>query len=269
MGTGIALTAARANLSVQLIDSSPAQLDKSRGFIKQWVDKEAKKKPALAEVGGRIALQREFGALAQCEFVVECISEKLDAKLGLVKTLSGVLGKETILASNTSSLSVTQLASAFHTPSRFVGLHFFYPVPVMQLVEVVPALQSSPETIQTAKKLAAILGKHAVEVKDGPCFLVNRVLLVLINEAIHALAEGVGTPEAIDTTCKLGLGHPMGPLQLADFVGLDTCLEVLKSLHSGLGDCKYRPSPLLTRYVEAGWHGRKSGRGFYDYSRPT
>lgn len=265
MGTGIALTAARAKLPVQLCDF-PGQVAKSSDFIRKWTDKEVKKRPEVADVPSRISLQSDLAALKSCDVVIECISERLDAKLELVRKLSDLLKTDTLVATNTSSFSVTQLAAAYKTPTQFVGMHFFNPVPMMQLVEVIPALQTAPTTLQRAKDLAAVLGKKATEVHDRPCFVVNRVLIVMINEAIHALADGVGTPEAIDTTCKLGLGHPMGPLQLADFVGLDTCLEVIKSLHRGLGDDKYRPSPLLARYVEAGWFGRKSGRGFYVYS---
>lgn len=262
MGSGLALATARIpGTYVRLLDSSSQQTDKSRAFIDSWIQKKS-----LPEMRERIEFVREIESLHDCELVVECISEELGLKLELVQKLGKILKPDAVLATNTSSLSVTQLASAFSRPSHFLGLHFFNPVPVMQLVEVVLALQTLPSTLQTGLSFARRIGKTPVTVQDRPCFLVNRVLIVLINEAVHALAEGIGTPEDIDVTFQLGMSHPMGPLRLADFVGLDVCLATLKSLHQGLGDCKYRPSPLLVRYVEAGWLGRKSARGFYSYA---
>lgn len=267
MGSGLALATARVpNTFVRLCETSEKQADKCKSFLDGWILKESKKKPLPRDLRERIQLIKDLESLKECDLVVECITEQFDLKQGLLQRLGKALAPDTVLATNTSSLSITQLASAFARPSHVLGLHFFNPVPVMQLVEVIPALQTLPNTLEIGLAFAKRIGKTSVIVQDRPCFLVNRVLIVLINEAVHALAEGVGTPEDIDVTFQLGMSHPMGPLRLADFVGLDVCLATLKSLHSGLGDCKYRPSPLLLRYVDAGWLGRKSGRGFYSYA---
>ena len=267
MGSGLALAAARVpDVSVRLWETSTKQTEKCKRFLDSWILKESKKKPLPADLRDRIELVKDLESLKACSLVVECITEQLDLKQSLLQRLGQALAPDAVLATNTSSLSITQLASAFARPSHFLGLHFFNPVPVMQLVEVVPALQTDSNTLEIGLAFVRRIDKTPVIVQDRPCFLVNRVLIVLINEAVHALAEGVGSSEDIDVTFQLGMSHPMGPLRLADFVGLDVCLATLKSLDSGLGDCKYRPSPLLQQHVDAGWLGRKSGRGFYSYA---
>ena len=267
MGTGLALTAARTpDTYVRVYERAERQIEKSKDFCKSWIEKESRKKPGVGEVMNRLQIGSDLDSLSECDIVVECVTEQLALKLSLITLLSRTLKPDTVLATNTSSLSITHLASAYVQPTHFLGLHFFNPVPVMQLVEVVPGLQTLGTTLNFAQMLAKRLGKTPVTVQDRPCFLVNRVLIVLINEAIHALSEGVGSAEDIDKTFLTGMSHPMGPLRLADFVGLDVCLATIKSLYEGLGDCKYRPAPLLCRYVEAGWLGRKAGRGFYSYS---
>jgi len=215
---------------------------------------------------GRITPAVGLGALAQCQIAVEAVVESFEVKVKVFQELDRLLGREAILASNTSSISITKLAGATSRPERFIGMHFMNPVPVMQLVEVIRGIATSDDTFRTVEELAKKLGKVPVEVNDSPGFVSNRVLMPMINEAIYAVYEGVGTSEAVDTVMKLGMNHPMGPLALADFIGLDTCLAILRVLHDGLGDPKYRPCPLLVKMVDAGWLGKKSGRGFYTYS---
>lgn len=270
MGNGIAHVAALSGISVLLGDVTPAILEKALGTIGKNMDRQVakgaitpqEKEQALA----RITTTTSLEDFASCQVVVEAVVENLETKAEVFRTLDAALPPEAILASNTSSISITRLAALTKRPDRFIGMHFFNPVPVMQLVEVVRGIATSAETFSTILALAQKMGKTPVEVNDFPGFVSNRVLMPMINEAIFAVYEGVATPEAVDAVMKLGMNHPMGPLQLADFIGLDTCLAILKVLYEGLGDPKYRPCPLLVKMVDAGWLGRKSGRGFYQYT---
>jgi 3-hydroxybutyryl-CoA dehydrogenase len=269
MGNGIAHVAAVAGLSVALTDVSKELVDKGLATIGRNLDRQVAKGTVTAaakgEALGRITAGVGLAGLAGCELVVEAVVESFEVKEKVFRELDRLLAPEAILASNTSSISITKLAAVTSRPDRFIGMHFMNPVPVMQLVEVIRGIATSDETFRTVEGLAKRLGKVPVEVNDFPGFVSNRVLLPMINEAIYAVYEGVGTPEAVDTVMKLGMNHPMGPLTLADFIGLDTCLAILRVLHDGLGDPKYRPCPLLVKMVDAGWLGKKSGRGFYAY----
>ena len=269
MGNGIAQVAARAGYSVVMRDVKDEFLQRGLQAIdkslQRDVDKErlgADEKHAIIK---RIKSTTELEALAEASFVVEAVTENLDVKTELFSALDRITPPEAILASNTSSISITRLGAATSRPDKVIGMHFMNPVPVMKLVEVIRGLATSNETYERVRSLSEKLGKTALDCNDSPGFVSNRVLLPMINEAIFTLYEGVATRESIDGIMKLGMNHPMGPLQLADFIGLDVCLAILNVLYDGLGDPKYRACPLLKRYVDAGWLGKKTGRGFYEY----
>jgi 3-hydroxybutyryl-CoA dehydrogenase len=270
MGNGIAHVFARSGYKLILRDVEKRFLDRGLQTIAKNLDREVKKgklaeadKPAVL---ARIDATTDVSKLAAADFVVEAVPEQLELKVRVLKEADGVLRPGVILASNTSSISITQLAAQTSRPDRFIGMHFMNPVPVMVLVEVIRGLATSDETFQTTMSLCEKLEKKPVAVNDAPGFVSNRVLMPLINEAAFAVMEGVATPEAVDSVMKLGMNHPMGPLELADFIGLDVCVDILEVLFKGFGDSKYRACPLLRKYVAAGWLGRKSGRGFYKYA---
>jgi 3-hydroxybutyryl-CoA dehydrogenase len=269
MGAGIAEVAAQAGMTVSLTDVAEERINAAlatiNGHLSRQVAKgqmgEAERKAIL----DRIQVASTLDKLSECDLVVEAASENEEVKRKIFASLRSFLKPDAIVASNTSSISITRLASVTANPERFIGIHFMNPVPRMQLVELIRGIATKDETFEAAKAFVVRLGKTATMSEDFPAFIVNRILLPMINEAVYTLYEGVGSVEAIDTAMRLGANHPMGPLQLADFIGLDTCLAVMQVLHEGLADSKYRPCPLLVKYVEAGWLGRKTQRGFYDY----
>ena len=271
MGNGIAHVFAQAGHPVTMVDVSPEALAKGRATIAANLDRQIKKGTVTAAdkdaILGRIADGSSLEAVKGASLVVEAATENRDLKFRIFQELDRVADAGTILASNTSSISITEIAARTQRPADVIGMHFMNPVPVMQLVEVIRGLATSDATTAKVIELSKAVGKTPVEVNDFPGFVANRILMPMINEAVYCLMEGVGEAEAIDTVMKLGMNHPMGPLALADLIGLDTCLAILEVLHAGLGDPKYRPCPLLRKYVAAGWLGRKSGRGFHDYAK--
>ena len=270
MGNGIAHVGARSGFRILLCDVAQNLLDRGMATIEKNLDREVAKEkltPQQAEAArARITPTLDREALSTSDFAIEAATERFEVKSALFRDLDRLMRPEVVLATNTSSISITKLAAQTSRPTQVIGMHFFNPVPVMQLVEVIRGLQTSQVTYDAVHALAVKMGKTPVEVNDAAGFVSNRVLMPLINEAIFAVMEGVATPEAVDKIFQLGMAHPMGPLTLADFIGLDVCLDIMRVLEEGSGDPKYRPCPLLVRMVDAGWKGRKSGRGFYTYS---
>jgi 3-hydroxybutyryl-CoA dehydrogenase len=277
MGNGIAHVCAVAGLPVTLLDVKPAALTKAVATITRNMDRQVNRSLITADdkdaALARISTSTDYAAFSEADFVIESATEKEEVKHTVFKLLTPHLKPSCMLASNTSSISITRLGAATDRPEKFIGMHFMNPVPVMNLVEIIRGIATDEPTFQAVRVLAEKLGKTAAVAEDFPAFIVNRILVPMINEAVYALDEGVGSVSGIDTSMRLGANHPMGPLELADFIGLDTCLSIMQVLYEGLSDSKYRPCPLLVKYVEAGWLGRKTNRGFYDYTvtppRPT
>ncbi len=273
MGCGIAHVLALAGIDVTIVDADPASIERATAIIERNMSRqvnrqiitEADMTAGLARITGHTGLE----ATADADMVIEAVTENEKVKVDLFNALCPHLKPTALLASNTSSISITRLASTTDRPDKFIGMHFMNPVPLMKLVELIRGLATSKETFDAVYALTQKLGKTAAESEDFPAFIVNRILLPMINEAVYALYEGVGTVEDIDTAMRLGANHPMGPLELADFIGLDTCLSIMQVLYDGLADPKYRPCPLLVKYVDAGWLGKKADRGFYDYTQDT
>jgi len=269
MGNGIAHVLARSGYDVVLCEMAQQYLDRGLATIRKNLEREVAKNKISAE-DSAAAVARIRGvvdrtALSECDFVIEAATEKFEVKSEIFRDIDRICQPEIVLASNTSSISITKIAALTRRPDKVIGMHFFNPVPIMKLVEVIRGLATSDEAYQLTKQLAEKLDKTPVEVNDAPGFVSNRVLMPLLNEAMYSVMEGVATPQAVDEVFKLGMAHPMGPLTLADFIGLDVCLDIMRVLHEGLGDPKYRPCPLLVKMVDAGWLGKKSGRGFYRY----
>ena len=269
MGNGIAHVFAKSSYDVILCEVKQSYLDRGLATIRKNLEREVEKKKLTPEESAA-ALARIQGIvdrpkLAECDFVVEAATEQFAVKSEIFRDIDQICRPDVILATNTSSISITRLAAITRRPERVIGMHFFNPVPIMKLVEVIRGLATSNQTYDTVRGLSEKLGKTPVEVNDAPGFVSNRVLMPLLNEAMYAVMEGIATPQAVDEVFKLGMAHPMGPLTLADFIGLDVCLDIMRVMHEGLGDPKYRPCPLLIKMVDAGWLGKKSGRGFYQY----
>ena len=277
MGNGIAHVCALAGLDVTMLDVKPVALERALGTITRNMDRQVNRslisEEDKLEALARIHTSIDYAELGEADFVIEAATEKEDVKLAIYTLLTPHLKPSCMLASNTSSISITRLGAATDRPEKFIGMHFMNPVPVMKLVEIIRGIATDEPTFQAVRALGEKLGKSTAVSEDFPAFIVNRILVPMINEAVYALYEGVGGVSAIDMSMRLGANHPMGPLELADFIGLDTCLSIMQVLYEGLSDSKYRPCPLLVKYVEAGWLGRKTNRGFYDYTvtppRPT
>ena len=271
MGSGIAHVCAIAGLPVVLLDAKPEALDKAMAVMSRNMDRQVTRTLITAEdkaaALARITISTDYASFGTCDLVIEAATEKEDVKRAIFKALVPHLKPSSMIASNTSSISITRLGASTDRPEKFIGMHFMNPVPVMKLVELIRGIATDEATFQATQALATRLNKTTSVSEDFPAFIVNRILVPMINEAVYALYEGVGSVQSIDTAMRLGANHPMGPLELADFIGLDTCLSIMQVLYEGLSDSKYRPCPLLVKYVEAGWLGRKTNRGFYDYTQ--